>query len=63
MDKDTIVEEAQNDLATPNPYSIVLKDKLCVVEEKKENKKYEYKIRMNDYQLPITKGDIIGNME
>ena len=44
-------------------FNAVLDDDLCIVEEKNSNHKYSYNIKINDYKLPLHKGDLIGNVE
>ena len=63
MDKETKVEEKSIDLSNKNPFEIVTKEKLCVVEEKDSSKKYDYKVELDEYKLPIKKGDKIGMLK
>ena len=42
---------------------IVLKDNLCVLEAKDEEKSYEYDVQIKKITLPIKSGDVIGKIE
>lgn len=43
--------------------SIILKDNLCVIEDKNDNNKYNYDIKLKDFKYPIKKGDVVGNID
>lgn len=57
------VQEIKVDMAKPSKVDIVLKEDLCVVEEKGEENDYQYRVQLNSYSYPFYKGDIIGKIE
>ncbi|MBQ3307191.1 MAG: D-alanyl-D-alanine carboxypeptidase [Bacilli bacterium] len=62
MQKDSVVDTKNIDLAFPNTISIVLKDNLCVVEEKEDTSNYQFQVELNHLDFPIRKGDVIGKI-
>ena len=62
LEKGSVVDTKKMDLANPSMISIVLKDNLCVIEEKEESSDYQFHIELNKILFPIRKGDEIGKI-
>ena len=41
---------------------VVLKNDLCILEDKVDKNKYKYDIKYNNYSIPLKKGDNIGKI-
>ena len=60
----TIVKKIKLDKADKEVVNIALKDDLGVIEENyKSSKKYEYKVSVDDFSLPIKKGTVVGKID
>ena len=60
----TIVKKIKLDKADKEVVNIALKDDLGVIEQNyKSSKKYEYKVSVKDFSLPIKKGTIVGKID
>ena len=60
--KGDVVDNIKNDKTDINVVDVVLKNDLCILEDKIDKNKYDYKIEYNDYKLPLKKGDVIGKI-
>lgn len=60
--KGEIVDNIKNDKTDVNVVDVVLKNDLCILEDKIDKNKYDYKIEYNDYKLPLKRGDVIGKV-
>ena len=63
-EKGEVVKKIKLDKANKEIVQIVLKDNLNIIEDISSNKsKYKYNIKIDDINLPINKGDVIGKIE
>lgn len=62
-EKGEVVKKIKIDKADKEIVSIVLKSNLAVIEDPGEDGKYQYKIKMNSYQLPLKTGDVVGEIQ
>lgn len=61
--KTSVVKKIKVDKATKEIIEISLKDDLNVIEELSDkNNKYDYKIKLNNFSLPIKNGDVVGKI-
>ena len=51
------------DLADPSIIPVVLKEDLCVVEEKGDKENYQYDVNIHFPSLPIHNGDVVGSVD
>ncbi len=59
-----VVKKIKLDKADREIVPIVLKDNLYVIEEQSSNKnKYDYKVVIDEFELPIKKGDSVGKIK
>lgn len=58
-----VVDTLSLPMSNPKKVDVVLKENLCVVEDKGSTEKYQYHISYYSNTLPITPGDIVGRME
>ncbi|MBR3211399.1 MAG: D-alanyl-D-alanine carboxypeptidase [Bacilli bacterium] len=63
LKKGTQMDMVTMDLATPSEIPIVLKEDLCVLEEKGQDKKYQYELKLQFPSLPVQKGDVVGKVD
>lgn len=63
LKKGEVVDKISIDKTKKKIYDVVLKNNLCVIEDKDNLYKYNYKNNITYKTLPIKKGDIIGNLE
>ena len=63
MKKDTLIQQEKIDLSDHKIMDVVLKEDLCVVEDKGDNQTYQYKISLNSIRYPIHRGDVIGKID
>ena len=63
MKKDHVVDSLKMDMANKDEVDILLKNDLCVVEEKGKKEDYQYNIVLNQNKFPIQKGDVVGRIE
>lgn len=61
--KDKTVDYTSAEFGVPKKVGIVLKNNLCVVENKGDSKKYDYRTVLHSIPLPIHKGDVVGRIE
>lgn len=62
--KNEVVKKIKVEKATKEIIDVVLKDNLGVIEENgSRNGKYEYKVKINDFKLPIKKNQVIGKID
>lgn len=62
-DKGEVVDEVRIDKANSDKIEIVLKDELNVVEDVgTDNKNYTFDIELDNFKLPISKGDVVGRI-
>ena len=57
-----VVKKIKLDKSDKEVLEIVLKDNLGVVEELNEKNNYSYKLDLDDIDLPVKKGDVVGNI-
>ena len=61
--KDEIVDKIQFEKADNDYANVVLKDNLCVIEDKNsKSKKYNFDISYSKYNLPISRNKIVGKI-
>lgn len=60
--KNKVIDTIKFDKADFDSVDVVLKNDLCVLEEKVDKNKYSYDIKYNNYNLPLKNGDVIGKM-
>ena len=59
-----VVKKIKLDKADREIVPIVLKDNLYIIEEQSSNKnKYDYKVVIDEFELPIKKGDSVGKIK
>lgn len=63
LKKGTQMDTITMDLAQPSVIPIVLKDDLCVVEEKGTKGAYQYDIHLRFPALPVQNGDVVGSVD
>ena len=61
--KGTIIEKISLNKASKKKINLVLKDDLSVVENVDDDNNYSYDIKLNDIDIPIKKGDILGKIQ
>ena len=61
--KGEVVDQKSIELADNSPISIVLKDDLCVIEEKGQEDVYQYKVTYSYDSFPILRNDVIGKID
>lgn len=61
--KGTIIEKISLNKASKKKINLVLKDDLSVVENIDDDSNYSYDIKLNDIDIPIKKGDILGKIQ
>ena len=59
-DSGSTVENISFNLGKPSSASAILKDDLCVVEDKDMSLNYDYKVELDNINIPIKKGDKVG---
>jgi D-alanyl-D-alanine carboxypeptidase (penicillin-binding protein 5/6) len=59
--KDSIIKKIKIDKVNKN-INLVLKEDLNVIEDINSNDKYTYSININDIDIPIKKGDVLGTI-
>ena len=62
QDTTPIIKKVKLDKADKEIVDIVLKDDLFVVENIDDNKKYDYEIDVNNFNLPVKVGDVVGKI-
>ena len=62
MSKDKVVDTIKLDRADLDGVDVILKNDLCVLEDKVDKNKYSFDIKYSNYNLPLKKGDIIGKV-
>ncbi len=61
--KGEVVKKIKVDKATQSIVQIVLKNNLNVIEDvTSKNNKYTYKIKIDDFNIPVKKGEVIGKI-
>ena len=60
--KNKVVDKINFDKSDKEVANVVLKNDLCVIEDKNTDKKYSYDIKYYNYKLPLKKGDEIGKI-
>ncbi len=60
--KNKVVDKIIFDKSDKDMANVVLKNDLCVIEDKNSDKKYSYDIEYYNYKLPLKKGDDIGKI-
>ena len=63
MGKDKVLQKEVLDRTDIVNVDIVLKDNLCVIEDKIENNTYNYDIKLKEFKYPIKKGDVVGQID
>lgn len=63
LKKGEVIDKIQIDKTKDKEYDVVLKNNLCVIEDKDNLYKYNYKTNIVSKKLPIKKGDSIGRLE
>lgn len=63
LKKGEVVDKIRIDKTNDKEYDVVLKNNLCVIEDKDNLYKYNYKTNIVSKKLPIKKGDSIGRLE
>ena len=63
LKKGTKMDTISSDLATPSTVSVILKEDICVVEEKGKNDDYQYSTHIQLPSFPIQIGDVVGNVD
>ena len=58
--KGTVIEKISLNKASKKKINLVLKDDLSVVENIDDDNDYSYDIKLNDIDIPIKKGDVLG---
>ena len=62
LSKGTIVDEISFAKAVPSKVNVVLKNNLCVIEDKDDTHSYQFDIHYSDYHLPLEKEKSIGEI-
>lgn len=63
-EKGTVIKKVKLDKSNREKVDIILKDDLGVVELVDDSKhKYDYNIKIDDIELPISSGDVVGKIE
>ena len=60
--KNSLIKKIELDKANKKSVDVVLKSDLNVVEDMDSNDKYTYEVKINEIDIPIKKGDILGNI-
>ncbi len=63
LKKGEVIDKIWIDKTDNKEYDVVLKNNLCVIEDKDNLYKYNYKTNIVNKNLPIKKGDSIGRLE
>ena len=58
--KSSIIKRINLDKSNKKSINLILKDNLNVVEDVESNNKYSYDIKIDEINLPIKKGDVLG---
>ncbi len=60
--KNSVIKKIKLSNANKKSINLVLKESLNVVEDTDSNNKYNYDIKVNEINLPIKKGDVLGSI-
>lgn len=60
--KDEVIKRISVDKANKKYIDLVLKDDLVVVEDIGDNNKYDFELKINNINVPIKKGDVLGSI-
>ena len=61
--KGTVIEKISLNKASKKKINLILKDDLSVVENIDDDNDYSYDIKLNDIDIPIKKGDVLGKIQ
>lgn len=61
--KDKVLEKVVLDKTDIINVDIVMRDNLCVIEDKTDNNSYKYDIKLKEFKYPIKKGDVVGQID
>lgn len=62
LKKGTVVNKIKIDKTDKKKYDVVLKNDLCIIEDKTDYFKYDYKVDVNKFKLPISSQESIGKI-
>ncbi len=60
LSKNMVVDKIKIEKADTKEIDIILKNNLCVIEDKQTQGSYDYKIDLKNVSLPLNKGDSVG---
>ena len=62
LEKEKVIDKLSFDKTDISSVDVVLKNDLCILEDKVDKNKYKYDIKYNNYNIPLKKGDNIGKI-
>ncbi len=62
LEKEKVIDKLSFDKTDISSVDVVLKNDLCILEDKVDKNKYKYDIKYNNYSIPLKKGDNIGKI-
>ena len=62
LEKEKVIDKLSFDKTDISSVDVVLKNDLCILEDKVDSNKYKYDIKYNNYNIPLKKGDNIGKI-
>ena len=62
LEKEKVIDKLSFDKTDISSVDVVLKNYLCILEDKVDKNKYKYDIKYNNYNIPLKKGDNIGKI-